>query len=420
MKKLLLLFFLSFFGKYIRVNAQSLTLEKCYQLAEQHYPIAKQRDLIAKTTEYSIKNAQKGYLPQINVAGQATYQSDVTGIPVRLPGIDIPMLSKDQYKVYGEVSQMLYDGGTIRRQKQLHQANAMAEEQNIAVELYKLRERINQLYFGILLIDRQLKLIELRKTDIQTGLDKTNGAIAFGVAFKSNADVLKTELLLADQSIIEQKALRKGYMNMLGLLINETLTNQTAIEEPPVLIQKQNANNRPELAVFDYRKRIFEINEQIFDAKNQPKISLFFQGGYGKPGLNMLKNEFALYGIGGVRFSWLLTGFYTNKNEKLILENNRRSMDIQKETFLFNNNLSVTKEQSELDKLSQLIATDDAIISLRSGIKNTTNAQLENGVKMASDYVRDVNLESQARLNLAIHRIQLLYACYRLRIVQGN
>jgi len=403
-----------------KAQSQSISLAQCYQLAEQHYPLAKQKDLISQTKAYSIENAQKGYLPQLNILGQATYQSDVTGIPISFPGIDIPKLSKDQYKIYGEINQTLYDGGMIRNQKQLYEANSALEEQNVAVELYKLRERINQLYFGILLINKQLQLIEFRKSDIQSGLDRTNGAIANGIAFKTNADVLKAELLLADQMTIEQKALQKGYLNMLGLFIGQVINEDTVLEEPPVLNQTETAVTRPEIAGFDYRKRILDINEQMLMARNQPKISLFVQGGYGKPGLNFLKNEFVLYGIGGVRFSWFLTGFYTNKTDKLIIENNRRSVEIQKESFLFNTHISNTQEQSEIGKLRELIGTDDAIIALRTNIKNTSNAQLENGVKMPADYVRDVNAENQARQNLAVHQVQLLYAQYRLKTIQGE
>ncbi|WP_221390612.1 TolC family protein [Dyadobacter sp. NIV53] len=412
-------FILLFIVSCFDAKAQSITLQQCYELAEQHYPLAKQKNLIAQTKAYSIENAQKGYLPQISILGQATYQSDVTGIPFSFPGMDIPKLSKDQYKVYGEINQTLYDGGMIRNQKKLHEANAIVEEQNVTVELYRLRERINQLYFGILLINKQLLLTELRKNDIQSGLDRTNGAIANGIAFKSNADVLKAELLLADQAATEQKALQKAYLDMLSLFIGQSLNSNTILAEPPVPDQN-GTPMRPELAGFDYRKRLIDINEYMLTAKNQPKISLFVQGGYGKPGLNFLKNEFVFYGVGGIRFSWLLTGFYTNKSDRLILENNRRSLDIQKESFLFNNNISATQDQSEIAKLKELIGTDDAIIGLRTNVKNASNAQLENGVKMPADYVRDVNLESQSRQNLALHQVQLLYAQYRLKTTLGN
>lgn len=412
-------FILLFIVFCLDVKAQSISLLQCYELAEQHYPLARQKDLIVQAKMYSIENAQKGYLPQLNILGQATYQSEVTGIPVSFPGVDIPKLSKDQYKIYGEISQTLYDGGIIRNQKALHEANAAMEEQNVTVELYKLRERINQLYFGILLINKQLGLTELRKNDIQSGLDRTNGAISNGIAFKSNADVLKAELLLTDQTTIEQKALQKAYLDMLGLFIDQALNANTILEEPPVPDQN-GTMMRPELAGFDYRKRVIDINEQMLTAINQPKISLFVQGGYGKPGLNFLKNEFVFYGVGGVRFSWLLTNFYTNKTDKLIFENNRRSVDIQKESFLFNTNISGTQDQSEIAKLKELISTDDAIITLRTNVKNTSGAQLENGVKMPADYVRDVNLESQARQNLVIHQVQLLYAQYRLKTTLGN
>lgn len=401
-------------------EAQVLTLDECYQLAEQNYPLAKQKDLISKTRDYTIEQAQKGYLPQVSIIGQATYQSDVTGIPITFPGIDIPTLSKDQYKVYGEVNQVIYDAGAIRKQKEMQKANAEIESQNVEVELYKLKERINQLYFGVLLIDRQLDLIGIRESNIQSGLHKVNGAIANGTAFKANADILKAELVTAEQSRIEQRAMRRSYLDMLGIFINKPLNDSIKIENPSVQNDPLSEIKRPELIAFDFRKKMLDLNEEMISVKNQPKVSLFVQGGYGKPGLNMLKNDFALYGIGGIRFNWLLSGFYTAKQERLVLDNQRKSIDVQRETFLFNTNLAQKQDQSELTKLQELIKTDRDLIALRTNIKNTTSAQLENGVKMPDDFVRDVNAENQARQNLALHEIQLVYSYYRLKTTLGN
>ena len=289
-------------------NAQTLGLERCYQLAESNYPLVQQYALIDKTKEYSITNAAKGYLPQFHIGGQASYQSDVTQIPISLPNIDIPSLSKDQYKIYGEVSQPITDLFTVKHQKELIHANTAVEEQKIDVELYKLKERINQLYFGILLIDAQIAQTEILKKDIQSGINKNNTAIANGIALKSSADVLRAELFKADQRTIELKATRKGYADMLSLFINQSVDEQTTLERPyPVTLARE--INRPELKLFDGQKKIFDVQDKFINAKNLPRFSLFLQGGYGRPALNMLNNDFDLYYLGGVRLMWNISGF---------------------------------------------------------------------------------------------------------------
>src|SRR5690606_23506133 len=253
-----------------------LTLKNCLEMAKQNYPLIKQYTLIEKTREYSIANAQKGYLPQFNIAGQATYQSAVTQVPISLPNVDIPTISKAQYRLYGELSQSITDLFTIKDQKEYINTNSEIETQKTEVELYKLRERINNLYFGILLIDAQIQQTELLKKDIQSGIEKTNVAIANGVALKSTADNLKAELLKADQRTIELKATRKGYADMLALFINNPIDENTVLEKPHQQILT-NTINRPELKLFDLQKKSFDAQEKLLTAKNLPRLSAFFQ-----------------------------------------------------------------------------------------------------------------------------------------------
>lgn len=397
----------------------SLTLDNCLEMAKQNYPLIKQYTLIEKTKEYSIANAQKGYLPQFNVAGQATYQSAVTAIPISLPNMDIPSLSKDQYKLYGEVSQSITDLFTVKDQKEYINTNSEIENQKIEVELYKLRERINNLFFGILLIDAQIQQTELLKKDIQSGIEKTNVAIANGVALKSTADNLKAELLKADQRTIELKATRKGYADMLALFIGKPIDENIHLEKP----QRQMPTytiNRPELRLFDLQKKSFDVQEKLITAKNLPRVSLFFQGGLGRPALNMLNPDFQGYYITGVRLNWNLTGFNTYKNEKKILANNQSMIDIQRETFLFNTNLTLKQQNADITKMQELIETDRSIITLRESVKNTTQNQLTYGTATTNDYLIAVNAEDQAKQSLILHEIQLLMTEYNAQTTAGN
>lgn len=396
-----------------------LSIDSCYQYAKNNYPLIKQQELIEKTKQYSIDNATKGYLPQLAINGQATYQSDVTQIPISLPNMSVPTLSKDQYKIYGEINQPLTDVTVINQQKQLIRDNATVEGEKLEVELYKLKERINQLFFGILLIDAQLHQTDLLKKDIQSGIDKTNAALANGTALKSNVNMLKAELLKASQRSTELKTNRKGYSDMLGLLINKPLSAQTVLEMP---VAKNNTQtiNRPELRLYDAQKKTVDVQEKLINAKNIPRLNLFLQSGFGKPALNMLNPDLDFYYIGGLRLSWNLSNLYTFKKDKKVLLISQDLIEVQRQTFLFNTQLSLAQQQSEQNKLEELIKSDEEIIALRSSIKTTANTQLENGTITVIDYVAYVNAEDQAKQNQLLHQVQLLMTQYTTQTLSGN
>jgi len=401
------------------LHAQTIPdIGKCYDLAQKNFPLVKQTDLIMQTAEYSIKNISRGYLPQVTITGQASYQSDVTGLPVNLPNVQ--EMSKDQYKFYAEVIQVVYGGGVITQQQKIQKANAEVEQQKIEVELYKLKDRINQLYFGILLIDGQLEQIELFSKDINNGLEKVNAGIANGVALKKNADALKAELLKANEKKIELHAARKAYLIALGLFINQPLDENAKLEQPGIPETFVSMINRPEIKLFETQNRYVDVQSKIIIRKNLPKIGLFAQAGYGRPALNMLNDKFDTYYIAGARLNWALSGLYTMKNERRLLDVNRKMIDVQKEIFLFNTNVVLSQQNVELEKLRELIKVDDQIISLRAEIKNTAKSQLENGVITTNDYLLEVNAEDQARQNLLLHQVQLLMAGYNYKTTTGN
>jgi outer membrane protein TolC len=403
----------------IAQQSSSLTLDNCLEMAKKYYPLIKQYTLIEKTKEYSIANAQKGMLPQFNIAGQATYQSDVTKVPISLPNLTIPTMSKDQYRLYGEVTQSITDLFTVKDQKEYINANSEIETQKTEVELYKLRERINNLFFGILLIDGQIQQTEILKKDIQSGIEKANVAISSGVSIKSTADNLKAELLKANQRTIELKATRKGYADMLTLFINNPIDENTVLEKPHRQMLS-NTINRPELKLLDLQKRTFDIQNKLITNKNMPRVSVFFQGGLGRPALNMLDGNFMGYYIGGLRLNWNITGFYTYKDEKRTLALNQSFIDIQSETFLFNTNLALKQQNADVTKMLELIETDKSIISLRESVKATTQNQLIYGTATTNDYLIAVNAEDQAKQSLILHEIQLLMTEHNAHTTAGN
>lgn len=398
-----------------------LTLEDCYAKAIINYPLIKQKDYIKKTKDYTVSNVWNGYLPQIIISAQASYQSDVTSIPISFPGVVIENLTQDQYKIYADVTQTIYDGGIMSSQAGIQESVYEIDDQKIEIELLKIKERVNQIYLGILLIDAQLNQIELVKNDLYATISKLDAAYLNGTATKSDVDVLRAELLKTEQRKIEINSLRITYISMLTLLINEKLNELTQLSIPSQIdFLLGEEITRPELKLYSAQKDLIENQNGLTVSKIIPKANLFFQGGYGRPGLNFLKNNFDWYYITGIRFSWSLSNLYSYKNESEINQLNMYSIDAQAETFMLNTNITVHQQLQEIDKLKKLIEVDKGIIDLRTSVKESAKAKLENGVITPSDYIRELNSEDTATQNLEIHKIQLLLAQYNYKITTGN
>ena len=400
-------------------QGNKLTLEQSHELARVNYPLIKSLDLIKQSGEYSVNNVKSGYLPSISINGQYTYQSDVTKLPITIPNMTIPEIDKNQYKVYVDITQTLYDGGVLNTQRKAQEIQQEIENQSTEVELYKLGDRINQLYFGVLLYNGQIEQTRLMRKDITAGLEKTEAAYANGIVLKSNVDALKAELLKIDQHLVELTSGRKAFLGMLSMFINLPLDEQTELEIPgDVEITKE--INRPELNLFNTRIASTLVQSKAITARNLPKVNLFFQGGYGSPALNMLEPDADTYYITGVRLAYPLTGFYNKHREKSINAISRQQIELQRETFLFNTNLQVTQQNAELDKIQQLINTDNEIVSLRESIRTAALAQLENGVITSADYLREVTAADNARQAKVIHEIQRLMAQHNHQLITGT
>ncbi len=420
MKRLLLLLLIAFSLFAGAQPLQKLSLSTAWELAQKNYPAVKQKDLVRQTAGISVENLQKGFLPQFSISGQATYQSDVTSVPISIPGFSIEAPNKDQYKLVADVNQLIYDGGLTREQKTLQQLNAKVEDQKVEVELYKVKERINQLFLSILYLDEQLKQVELVKKDIETGIIKVEAQVQNGVAFKSNLNMLKAELLKTGQRTVEISTSRKGLVAALSLFVGQELNEQVQLEQPGSLLVADHNIDRPELKLYSEQENLISQQDKLIQAKNQPKASLFAQAGYGRPGLNMLKNEFAFYSIGGLRFNWSLGGLYTKKKEKEQVQVNKKIVEVQKETFLLNTNAQLKQQQAEIDKLQQLISSDEEIIALRKTVTEAAKAQLENGVITANEFLKEVNAEDMARQSLITHRVQLLQSQINYQTILGK
>jgi len=405
-------------GGALAQKDSTVTLEQCYRLAEVNYPLSKQRGLIEKTKEYSIDNIAKGVIPQLTVNGTGTYQSAVTSIAI--PHFYTTVIPKDQYNLHGEVSQTLSDFGINKQQRQISSTGADLQQENLNTELFALKDRINQMFFGVILIDGQLEQNELSEQDIKTGIAKVQAAINNGTDFNSSLNKLKAELLKTDEHSIDLKASRKAYTDMLGLFINQTISENTVFVKPipPVLTD---SINRPELKAYDLQAKSYMEQQRLIRISNYPQLSAFFQGGIGDPSpVNFLESGLSTYYITGFRLNWSIGGLYTYKKDKLINKNNQEMVLDQKNTFLFNTKLTLQQQDADIVRYQQLIQSDNEIITLRESVKQTSEVQLQNGVISANDYLLDINAESEARQDRVLHQVQLLMAQYNHKTTSGN
>ncbi|MCD8072881.1 MAG: TolC family protein [Alistipes sp.] len=419
MKKYLLLFLSGclFFPCY-----GQLTLEDCYEMAMDNYPLVRRYGLINLSEGYDLGNASKSYLPQFSLSGRATYQSDVTSLPITIPGYDIPSLSKDQYQLVAEVSQSIWDGGAARASKEAVIAQGDVDRAQFEVDMYTIRERINDIFFGILLLDEQIALNDLYLEDLQVNYERIASYMANGVANQSDLDAVRVEQLSAGQNGIQLESSRRAYFNMLSAFIGEWLDDSTWLVKPHAVAPPtvSPAYGRPEMELYDAQQRQIDARRLSIRASNMPNFGVFLQGGYGKPGLNMLQDKFKVYAMGGVRLSWNFGNYYTRRNDLLKIETGIRQVEIQRDTFLFNNELQQTQLDGQYWQYHKIMADDDEIIRMRSNIVRASEAKLENGIISVTDLMRDKISEQNARVNKAVHEIELLQTIYGIKNLTNN
>ncbi len=405
-----------------QVLSAQYTIDALQEKARQNYPQIKQFDLIQKSAEYNLSNASSANLPQVSLSGRATLQSDAINLTLNLPGGAMSInQDKDQYQVVAEVNQVLWDGGVIAARKQSIKSNAELERQKLEVDLYTLRDRVNQLFFGMLMLHEQQVQTDILKQELQTNLEKIKAYLKNGVANQSDVDALSVELLNLDQRRTELKSAETSYRNMLAALTGEKLDPNTVLVKPLNAIPGDvQFIKRPELGLFDAQLHLLDNQTQLEQTAIMPKFGLFLQGGYGRPGLNMLATGFAPFYIGGVRFSWNISSFYTRKNNLGSIQLNKEMVNVSKETFLFNNNLKINQQNTEIDKMRELLRTDDDILQLRTNIKKACSAKVDNGVSTVTDLLREINAESIARQQKALHEIQLLLQIQNLKYSTNN
>lgn len=417
-KKLLLLSVLAVL--FPTVRAQSL--EECRQAAEHNYPIIRQYDLIARTTELTVRNIQKAWFPQISVTAQGSYQNKVTAWPENLQGLFAQMglqlqgLSRDQYKVGIDVRQTLFDGGAIGSRREIARGEGAVQATQTEVDLYKIGQRVHEMYFALLLLDEQLRL----NADVNALLRSNEAQLAAmlksGTASAGDFENVKAERLSAEQQQTELLSQRQTLQRLLSLFCGIPVDS---IRRPPVPNLPSGENKRPELRLFDCRLQLTDAQEKALDAQLLPQLGLFAQGYYGNPGLNlfedMMKRRWSWNGIAGLKLTWNLSALYTHRNEKSKLRVQRELIENARQQFLFNNQLDETQQSENVRRFRAIAQRDGEIIALRTAVRKAAESKLAHGIIDVNGLLREINKENAAKTQQAIHEIDMLKAMYDLK-----
>ena len=407
--------------------AQAQTLEECQQAAEKNYPIIKQYGLIAQTTELTVTNIQKGWLPQITVSAQATYQSDVVSWPENMQrmyqqmGLNMKGLTKDQYKIGVDLQQIIYDGGAIGSQRSIARHEGKVQEAQTEANLYQVRKRVNEMYFSLLLLDEQIRLNDDVKALLLSSEKKLAAMVKGGTAATSDFDNVKAERLSVAQQNESLKSQRQMLQRMLSVFCGIEVSNP---EKPAAVETSASASNRPEIRLFDNQLKLTEVQEKALDTKLRPTLGLYAQGYYGYPGLNMFEDmisrKWSLNGIVGIKLSWNVGALYTHKNDKAKLKAQRELIENAREVFLFNNNMEQIQQTENVSRYRTMMQGDDEIIALRTNVRKAAESKLAHGIIDVNSLLREINNENAAKTQQAIHEIDMLKEMYNLKYTNNE
>lgn len=405
---------------------QAQTLDECQQAAERNYPLIKRMDLIRQTTDLNVGNIQKGWLPQVSVMAQSTYQSDVTAFPNEMQtlykqmGISMEGLRKDQYRVGIDVQQLVFDGGAIRNQKEMARLQGVVESAQNEVSMYSVRQRVNEMYFALLLLDEQILL----NKDLQALLNGNEKKLASlykkGTAAEVDYLNVKAERLNVEQQMTSLQSQRQTVARMLSVFCGIEVKKLVK----PEVVGTSAENNRPELRLIDSQIRLANAQEKALHSALLPRLGVFASGFYGYPGYNMFEDmmhrKWSLNGMVGARLTWNIGAFYTHKSDKAKLKLMRQSAENSREVFLFNNNLEQIRQDENISRYRKLMEEDEEIISIRSSIRKAAESKLAHGIIDVNDLVREINAENATRVKRSVHEIEMLKEIYNQKYTKNN
>lgn len=418
MKKIIILVLI--IVPFFTTAQQHLSLEDCYALVNKNYPIAKQSKLLQEKSALDIATINLGKLPRLDLNAQVTYQSDVTQLPIKIPNLTVDPANKDQYKATFDVNQILYNGGLINANAQLKEIQTKTQQQQVQVNLYQLKSKINQLYFSILLSQEKMEILKAKQQQLVSKVNEVKTAVKFGAILAASEKILEAESLKIKQQLTEINYDKKRFIANLASLTFSTIPDNVILIKPIFEKNFTTINGRPELQLFDLQNQQIEHSKTIITKNKVPKINAFGQAGYGNPGLNMLDNSFQTFYMLGVKANWNVFDWNKSKKEKEALTISEAIIVTEKETFLVNTNLQLQEMENEINKLDEITSTDSEIIALRQYVVKSADSQLKNGVITASDYLIELTNLYEAKLNQKIHEIQLDLANANYLIINGN
>lgn len=411
MSRTILLFFVVVLATGATAQQQTLTLDTCLASAMRNHPLSGQNELYRQSNELQLRNIDNGRLPRLNANGQATYQNEVVHLLLNVPGMNMPVIPKAQYKMSVDASQLIYGGGNIDAQGMIEDYNRQINQLNNEAELYKIRERINQLYFSILLSDLNAGVISNTVDDLNTRLVKVNASVKQGVMLASAAEVLQAEILKARQRLLDVKMQRLALLNTLQVISGLVISENTKFTEPDLTVDLEDySNHRPEFGVFGLMQQKLEATKKLSVSKDLPKVYGFGTAGYGNPGYNFFKEGAAFFYTVGAKVTWNFWNWNQTSREKQILDLNSSIIENQKNAYDLANRAQVQQYLTDVHKTEELIKGDDEIIALRKSVTRSAASQLENGTLTASDFITEQLAEEQALLSRNLHKMQLLQA----------
>lgn len=399
---------------------QTLALEECYALVKKNYPLSDKTKLLKEKTGFDIKVLKKDWLPKLDLNAQATYQSDVIEFPGDITNTNFEIPNKDQYRATLDANQLIYNGGIISAKASLKNAEMKTLQQEVAVNLYGLKGRINKNYFNVLLFQEQISLLQSKMEQLEARENEVESGVKYGAVLASSQQVLQAEILKLEQQITEADFARKKALEHLSQLLATDLNERTILVKPNVFINATNNSARPEVKLFELRQQQLETSKSVLEKANYPKLLGFAQAGYGNPGLNMLENSFEDFYMVGLKLNWNIFDWGKTKQQKKAVDISKEMITTEKETFELNNSIAITDAMSEINKYRELLQSDSGIIQMRKKVLEATTVQFQNGAITSSEYITELNNLYEAEINQDLHEVQLLLAKANYKVIKGD
>jgi len=401
------------------LEGQRLSLFECQKLAKESHPYYQDRQRIETNAGLKSKNINTQWLPQINANAQATYQSDVTSIPINLPGMTIPKLPLDQYKLWLDINQTLYDGGSISAQRHINETSSQVDLLQNESELHKIVELVNQTYFGLLLVNENIVLLNNVKENLDQRQKTVEAAVKNGILQESDLENINIEILKNKQQIDELKFSYAAGISIMSELTGKKLDDSASIELPLIAIPDTGSYQRAEIKMMDVQKTSLRFSDKLTLSQRIPKIYAFTQAGYGRPGLNMFKTDFSSYYIIGLSLKWNLWDWSKTSRDRQSISLQSEMIDSRRQAFEKNLNIILDNSSARIKQLENSLKTDSSIVDLRSSLTKLSSIKLEQGTMTATDYINDLNGETQAKIQLKSHMIQLVQEKINFLTIKG-